>query len=159
MSYQPNYEEICQFIYTEARYQDEHKFDEWEALWTDDALYWLPFGGDDTDPNTQISIIYDNRARIGTRVNQLKSGVRYSQTPLSSLRRLIGNIEVLERSDTSVRVGANFLIYENRNQTERLWAGRYDYTLKVEDQKLRLQRKKVLLADPEGDIPTLAFLI
>jgi 3-phenylpropionate/cinnamic acid dioxygenase small subunit len=156
---EPSYQEICAFIYAEARFQDEHLFDEWEALWTDDALYWVPNGGDDTDPEKQISIIYDNRARIRTRCNQLKSGVRYSQAPASSLRRIVGNIEILDRSSDSVRVGANFLIFEARYDTKRIWAGRTDYTLTVEDGRLRLQRKKVLLADAEGEVPTLAFLI
>ena len=38
------------FIYREARYADEHDFDAWEALWTDDALYWVPIDGTDKDP-------------------------------------------------------------------------------------------------------------
>jgi 3-phenylpropionate/cinnamic acid dioxygenase small subunit len=65
----------------------------------------------------------------------------------------------LDRSSDSVRVGANFLIFEARYDTKRIWAGRTDYTLTVEDGRLRLQRKKVLLADAEGEVPTLAFLI
>lgn len=159
LPHEPSYQDICQFIFAEARYQDEHLFDEWEALWTDDALYWVPYGGDGTDPETQVSIIYDNRARIKTRVNQLKSGIRYSQTPMSSLRRIVGNIEIMGRSADSVRVGANFLIFETRYDTKRQWAGRYDYTLQVLDGGLRLRRKKVLLADAQGEVPTLAFLI
>jgi hypothetical protein len=42
--------QIEQFLYREARYADEHDYDAWEALWTDDAIYWVPAGGDLTDP-------------------------------------------------------------------------------------------------------------
>ena len=28
-------------------YADEHDYDAWEALWTDDALYWVPAGGEE----------------------------------------------------------------------------------------------------------------
>ena len=33
---------VEQFLYREARYADECDYDAWEALWTDDALYWVP---------------------------------------------------------------------------------------------------------------------
>lgn len=33
---------IEQFLYREARYADQHDYDAWEALWTDDALYSVP---------------------------------------------------------------------------------------------------------------------
>ena len=60
---------VEQFIYREARLRDEHRYDEWEALWTDDGVYWVPANGDDTDPTTQMSILFDNRPRIATRVS------------------------------------------------------------------------------------------
>ena len=44
--------EVEQFVYREARLQDEHEYDEWEALWTDDAIYWVPANG---DPNSSPS--------------------------------------------------------------------------------------------------------
>ena len=66
--------QICQFLYREARLQDEHRFDEWEALWTDDAIYWVPANGEDTDPEQQMSILYDNRSRIALRIRQYHTG-------------------------------------------------------------------------------------
>ena len=33
---------ITAFIYREARFQDEHQYEAWEALWTDDGVYWVP---------------------------------------------------------------------------------------------------------------------
>ncbi len=44
-----------------------------------------------------MSIVYDNRSRISVRVNQLKTGKRHSQTPVSALRRVISNVEILRR--------------------------------------------------------------
>ena len=69
----PDLREIEQFIYREARYADEHDYDAWEALWIDDALYWVPAGGDLAEPETRMSVIYDNRSRIATRLNQLRT--------------------------------------------------------------------------------------
>ena len=91
--------EVEQFIYAEARFQDELSYDQWEALWTDDAIYWVPANGDDIDPTTQMSIVFDNRSRIATRIKQLHTGKRHSQNPPSRLRRLISNIELLESEE------------------------------------------------------------
>ena len=79
---------VTAFIYKEARLQDEHQYEAWEALWTDDALYWVPAGGDLTEPGGQMSVIYDNRNRIATRLNQLRPGRRDAQSPPSGLRRV-----------------------------------------------------------------------
>jgi 3-phenylpropionate/cinnamic acid dioxygenase small subunit len=36
------YRTIVAFIYTEARLAAESRYAEWEALWDDDAVYWVP---------------------------------------------------------------------------------------------------------------------
>lgn len=87
--------DVEQFLYLEARLADESDYDAWEALWTDDALYWVPAGGDSSDPAREMSVICDNRSRISTRLKQHRTGRRYAQAPLSNMRRLLSNIEFL----------------------------------------------------------------
>jgi benzoate/toluate 1,2-dioxygenase beta subunit len=151
--------EVEQFLYREARLADEHAYDEWEALWTDDAVYWVPFGSDDSDPATQMSVIYDNRSRIATRIKQYHTGKRHSQTPPSRLRRLVTNVELLEPDGDDVRVGANFVVYESRERGVTVWAGRYEYRLRREEGEWRLAAKHVFLVDNDRPLNTLAFLI
>jgi 3-phenylpropionate/cinnamic acid dioxygenase small subunit len=150
-------EEIGQFVYREARLADEGDYDAWEALWTDDGVYWVPAEGD--DPDRHMSIIYDNRSRIALRVKQLNTGRRHAQSPPSSVRRLISNLEVLGHEDGDVLVGANFLAIESRPRGTVMWAGRSEYRLRREAGALRLARKTVTLVDRERPLPTLAFLI
>lgn len=151
--------EVEQFVYTEARLADEHAYDAWEALWTDDAIYWVPANGDDTDPTTQVSIIYDNRARISTRIKQLHTGKRHAQNPVSRVRRIVSNVELLGSENDELFVGANFLIYESRERGVKLWAGRSEYSLRREDGGLRMAFKKVMLVDNDRALYTLAFLV
>jgi benzoate/toluate 1,2-dioxygenase subunit beta len=151
--------EVEQFVYREARLADEQQYDDWEALWTNDAIYWVPANSDDIDPTAQMSIIFDNRARIATRIKQLHTGKRVSQDPASRLRRLISNVELLGVEDNHVEVGANFLIYESRERGVTLWAGRTEWTLDRSDDGLRIARKKVMLANNDRALNTLAFLI
>jgi 3-phenylpropionate/cinnamic acid dioxygenase small subunit len=151
--------EAEQFIYREARHQDEHDYEAWEALWTDDATYWVPAGDDDSDPTRQMSIIYDNRSRIATRVRQLLSGTRHAQRPPSRLRRLIANVELLGDRDGDVLVGANFVIVESRARGRQLWAGRSEYRLRRTADGVRMAGKKVMLVDNDQPLYTLAFLV
>ena len=149
-------EEIEQFVYREARLADEHDYDGWEALWTDDATYWIPAADD--DPN-RMSIVYDNRSRIALRVKQLKTGKRHSQSPPSSVRRLVSNVEILGAEGDDVLVGANFLAVESRAVGTTFWAGRSEYRLRREGDRLRMAQKTVKLVDRDRPLATLAFLI
>lgn len=150
--------EVEAFLFHEARLQDEHRYTEWEALWTDDALYWVP-ASDGADADSHVSVIYDNRNRIATRIRQLTSGHRYAQAPPSRLRRIVSNVECAARADDECDAAANFLIHELRRGSGTLWSGRTEYRLRRVDGELRLVSKKVLLTNASDDLPTLAFLI
>ena len=156
---------IEQFLFREARLLDELHYEEWEALWDDDAIYWIPANADHSDPTRTMSIVFDNRSRIRTRVRQLLTGKRHAQAPPSRLRRLVANIELLDRGDFGdapddvIGVGANVLVVESRSSGTRLWAGRSTYQLRDHGARFALVRKDVRLVDNDRAIPTLAFLL
>jgi 3-phenylpropionate/cinnamic acid dioxygenase small subunit len=150
---------VEQFIYREARLADELRYEEWEALWTDDAIYWVPANGDDIDPTAQMSVLFDNRSRIATRIKQLQTGKRHSQNPPSRLRRLVSNVEVLGCEGDDVLAGANFLIYESRERGVTLWAGRSEYRLRRTEDGLKMAHKKVLLVNNDRPLNTMSFLV
>jgi 3-phenylpropionate/cinnamic acid dioxygenase small subunit len=155
---------VEQFLYREARLADEGDYDLWEALWTADALYWVPIEGEGGDRQQQMSVICDNRSRIATRLKQLRTGKRYAQAPASNLRRLLSNIEFLggrpnPDGGVDLEVAANFLVVESRSRGMRLWAGRATYRLRRQRDDLRLAYKKVVLVDNDQPLPTLGFLI
>ncbi len=152
--------EVEEFLFLEARLADESDYDGWEALWTDDAIYWVPAGRADADPGTEVSVIYDNRNRIATRLNQLRTGRRYAQSPASHLRRLISNVEIRGRADNGdTEAWANFLLLESRPRGLQLWGGRTTYRLRRTEAGLRLAYKKVVLVNLDEPLPTLGFLI
>ncbi len=151
---------VERFIYREARLADEHDYDAWEALWTDDALYWVPAGGDLTAPSERMSVIYDNRSRISTRLAQLRTGRRHAQDPPSQLRRVISNIELIGEEDGDILAAANFIAAESRERGLELWAGRVTYRLRrAGDDALLMSGKQVLLVNRDQPLPTLGFLI
>lgn len=152
-------QDISQFLYKEARLQDEHRFAEWEALWTDDATYWIPANGEDCDPENEMSIIYDNRSRIGLRIRQFFTGKRFSQNPRSRLRRVIANIEILGHEERGIRVAANMLLFESCRRGDITWGARNEYLLRHEAGEWRLAYKKVSLVNNQTALLTMAFLM
>jgi 3-phenylpropionate/cinnamic acid dioxygenase small subunit len=148
---------LSSFVYLEARLADEARYDEWEALWADDARYWVP-RHEGTDTEREVSYILDNRQRLASRVAQLKTGARHAQTPPSSMRRLITNLEVIGRDGSSVTVSSNFALFEHRFTTT-IWAGRYLHTIRTSGAELRLVHKTVHLVNAADALPTMAFLI
>jgi len=151
--------QVEQFIYSEARLQDEHHYAEWEALWTDDAVYWVPANGDDIDPEQQMSIIYDNRSRIALRVRQLLSGRHYSQEPRSRIRHMVTNVEITARPGAEIHAGCNVLVFESNLRGEMIWAARTLYVLRETSDGLRMARKTVNLVNNDKPLYTLSFLI
>lgn len=151
--------EITQFIYREARLQDEHEYDDWEALWTDDAIYWIPANGEGSDPENEMSLVYDNRSRIALRIKQFHTGKRHTQIPRSRLRRLISNIEIIGQEGDDVRVATNAFVYESSHRGETIWPSRNEYRLRRVDGELRMSFKKVVLVNNDKPLYTMSFLI
>jgi 3-phenylpropionate/cinnamic acid dioxygenase small subunit len=152
-------DEILAFLYLEARLADEGRYSEWEALWDDDdnVVYRVPMHPDD-DPRTTLAYVNDNRRRIKSRVAQLNTGNRHSQTPPSVMRRVISNSEVIDDTDGLITVESNFALFEYRIR-QRFWAGRVSHTIRRCPDGPRLVRKIVHLIDAGGPVETLAFLI
>jgi 3-phenylpropionate/cinnamic acid dioxygenase small subunit len=152
-------QQVEQFLYYEAQLMDEHRYDEWLALWTDDALYWVPTGRDDIDPQREISLIYDDRVRLQVRIARLQSGFAHAQEPKSRMRRVVSNIVIEEAENGEIVAYSNFLLAELRRGKQDIFAGRAIHRLRPHDGGFKLAAKKVLLVNNNEYIDNLTFLI
>jgi len=154
---------MIDFLFVEAKYADEARYDEWEALLEPDMFYWVPAGdAEDPDPVTTVSVIADNRTRLKNRIAQLKTGLRLAQQPASPMRRLLSNFEFKALSENEFSVECNFALFEYRIQATRemtIWAGRYEYKLRRRGDSFGVFYKRVGLTNSSDPLPTLAFLI
>lgn len=148
------------FLYREARLADENNYQEWLALWTDDAIYWLPANKDDYDPHRHVSIIYDDRSRLQDRVDRLASGSAWAQEPKSRLRRVISNIEIeAGASSDEVLVRSNFVLGELRRGRQTTYYAAQVHRLRRTPQGIRMAFKKVMLLNNDEPINNLSFLV
>lgn len=157
---------LTNFIMLEAQYADESRYDEWEALWSSapDATYWVPRGPHALDPEKHVSLIFDNRSRLATRIRQLKTGYRFAQIPVSPMRRVVSNL-VMRRVESEAavyEVEANFILVEIAVQStnnQNIWAGRTLHRIRVEEGQLKLHSKRILLVNGDEPIASIAFLL
>ena len=154
--------EVEAFVHREARLADEFELEEWEALLADDFHYWVPVGRIDGDPAEQLSYLNDNRARVATRIRQLQTGKRLAQLPVSPMRRVVSNLEILKTHGDELEVATNFVLYELAVQSSgelRVWPGHVRYRLRRVDGELQMAAKWVELVTAGSGLRNLTFLI
>ncbi len=141
-----------QFLIHEARLLDEGKFDDWLALFTPDAWYWVPSEPDQPDPHETVSLIYDDRRLLETRVRRLASPRMYSQEPRSRTSRIVGNvtIEASERNAATVR--SKFVMIEYRREQQRLFAGTTLHRLVQTEGRIMIAWKRVNLLNCDAPL-------
>jgi ethylbenzene dioxygenase subunit beta len=140
------------FLLHEARLLDEARFDDWLTLFTPDAWYWVPSAPDQDNPHDTVSLIYDDRRLLETRVRRLASPRIYSQEPRSRTSRMIGNVSIEERGHDACTVRSKFLMIEYRRETQRLFAGTALHRLVQTDGGIRIASKRVDLVNCDAPL-------
>jgi 3-phenylpropionate/cinnamic acid dioxygenase small subunit len=147
------------FLYREARYMDEHRFDDWLNLWSEECTYWVPCNDEGSDPSTHVSIIFDNRSQLEDRIWRLKGKHAHAQRPMSRLARVISNIEIGNTENDEMIVHSTFMLGEIRKDEKTLWFGRTLHRLIPSDGGFRIKTKKVYVIANDSPLSNLTFLI
>jgi 3-phenylpropionate/cinnamic acid dioxygenase small subunit len=141
-----------QFLEYEARLLDEAKFDDWLALFTADAWYWVPSEPNQTNPHDTVSLIYDDRRLLETRVRRLASPRMYSQEPRSRTSRVLANVTIEDAEGRAATVRSKFLMIEYRREQQRLFAGTAWHRLVQIDGTVRIAWKRVDLVNCDAPL-------
>jgi ethylbenzene dioxygenase subunit beta len=143
-----------QFLMHEARLLDDGRFDDWLALFTEDAWYWIPTEPEQKSPFDTVSLIYDDRRLLETRVRRLASPRIYSQEPRSRTSRIVGNVSLEEAhpDGAACTVRSKFLVLENRRDSQRLFGGTAHHRLVQLNGDLRIAWKRVDLLNCDAPL-------
>jgi 3-phenylpropionate/cinnamic acid dioxygenase small subunit len=136
-----------QFLMHEARLLDESKFDDWLALFTMDAWYWVPSEPNQNNPHDTVSLMYDDRRLLETRIRRLASPRMYSQEPRSRCSRIVANVTIEDVEGRAATVRSKFLMIEYRREQQRLFAGTAFHRLVQIDGAIRIAWKRVDLVN------------
>jgi benzoate/toluate 1,2-dioxygenase beta subunit len=138
------------FLVHEARLLDDQRFDEWLALFTPEARYWVPSQPDQASPLDTVSLIYDDRRLLETRVRRLASPRIYSQEPRSRTSRIVTNVTIEQADESGTLTRSKFAMVEYRREQQRHFAGTCWHTLVVSESVIRIAQKRVDLLDCDG---------
>jgi 3-phenylpropionate/cinnamic acid dioxygenase small subunit len=141
----------------EALLLDRGDWDDWLALYAEDATFWMPAWRDELhpteDPDRELSLIYyKGRRNLEDRVWRARSGLSVASTPRPRVVHQVTNILVEEGN----KVAASFSthLFDKRAERSHSFFGRYEYRLvrTADDSDWKIALKKILLLN--DTIPT-----
>ena len=140
---------LVDVVYHEARCIDEQRWDEWLALYTDEAHYWMPLTHGQTDPLLQGSLMYEDKMLLGIRVERLKGRRTFSQEPISRCHHLLQapSVEMLDAGLGQARLRTAFHYVETRGDEQQLYAGWASHDLRLLGADWRIVLKRVDLVN------------
>ncbi|HZS65885.1 MAG TPA: aromatic-ring-hydroxylating dioxygenase subunit beta [Burkholderiales bacterium] len=148
-----------QFLYQEARLLDTQRYEEWLALFTDDATYWVPLEQGQKDPYETSSIIHDDRTLLELRVKQLRHPRAHARQPLARTVHQVTNVVQLGKANGELHIGSTLTVVEFRNEKQRLYGALVEHRLRPEGDTFRIAHKRVDLVNSEGELDGIAILL
>lgn len=157
---------IQKLILREAQLLDAGQLDDWLALYTEDATYWLPID-EHADPLKDSSVIYDNRERLAMRVEQIMRQNRVAQSPASNTLRMVSNIDIEDTSADTATARFALLLTEVRSGDwrqqglgeTRLLPGHCTMVCKKVGGEWKIQHKTIALLHRKQPIVGLSFIV
>lgn len=146
------------FLVNEARLVDEARFEDWLALFTSDAWYWVPSQPEQKSPKDTVSLIYDDRRLLETRVRRLANPHLHAQQPPSRTSRIVANVTVEGEEGGVVRVRSKLLLVEYRRNAQRSFAATCWHGLVRDGEALRIAWKRVDLVNCDAELDGLVIL-
>src|SRR5436305_8491250 len=147
-----------EFRYHEARLLDTQRYEEWLALFTDDASYWVPLEQGQKDPYETSSIIHDDRTLLELRVKQIRHPRAHARQPLARTVHQIGNVSVLSDGE-EVRMTSTLTVVEFRNEKQRVYGALVEHRLRRKGDTFQIAHKRVDLVNSEGQLDGIAILL
>lgn len=145
------------FLTQEAHLLDCGRYAEWLDLFAPEATYWVPARVDQADPHTAISLMYDDRRLLETRVRRLVQAVAHATTPRASATRQVTNLALIERDAAAIVVRSKFTMVEYRRNAQRLFAGTYLHRLLRAGETFKIASKRVNLVNCEAELEGLVL--
>jgi 3-phenylpropionate/cinnamic acid dioxygenase small subunit len=145
----PSDQALIDFVLAEARTLDELRFDDWLALFTDDAFYWMPLAHGQTEARLHASLMYEDKLLLEVRIERLRGNRTFSQQPKSRCHHLLQQPSVESRDDAAgvYTTRTAFHYVETRLDEQTFYAGWATHTLVMHNENIRIRGKRVDLVN------------
>jgi 3-phenylpropionate/cinnamic acid dioxygenase small subunit len=153
--------EVEDLIHREAGLLDDCRYDEWVALFTEDALYWVPVSPEMQTPRDGPSHFRDDKQIMKVRTHRLANPRAFAAEPSPRTVHVVSGVRIeSEGADEIVVTSSQIMLeYRNRNRFEedqRLFGGRVRHRLRRTPEGLRIAEKRIDLINAEGPFNAMA---
>jgi 3-phenylpropionate/cinnamic acid dioxygenase small subunit len=155
------HQQLIDFVVKEARLLDEKRYAEWNALFTDDAMYWVPLVPEQEDGVNHTSHLYEDKLLRELRIERLKSARAFSQQPPTRAHHLLQTptVEVFDAAGNAFVVRSEFHYTEAQGDELQFFVGTCFHDLTVQDGALRMSLKRVNLLNCDAALPAVQLFI
>ena len=112
----------------------------------------MPSEPDQPNPHDTVSLIYDDRRLLETRIRRLASPRMYSQEPRSRTSRIVSNVTIEDAEGRAATIRSKFLMIEYRREQQRLFTGTSWHRLVQIDGAIRIAWKRVDLVNCDAPL-------
>ncbi len=141
----------ARILFDEARALDEQRFDDWLAMYAQDAVFWVPAWTDDgrltENPETELSLIHCTRAQLAERVGRVEGGRSLASSPLPRTAHIVSNVIADQLAPDRIRVASVVTTHAfniKRRSTSVVFA-LVEHELARDGDAWRIARKKIAL--------------
>jgi 3-phenylpropionate/cinnamic acid dioxygenase small subunit len=153
--------QLIDFVVNEARLLDEKRYGEWNALFTDDAFYWVPLTPGQPDGIHHTSHLYEDKLLRQLRIERLKSPRAFSQQPPTRSHHLL-QMPTVESADPAANgyvVRSEFHYTEAQGDELNSFVGTCRHHLTLQAAGLRMTLKRVDLINSDAALPAVQLFI
>ena len=155
----PALREVERFLFHEARLLDEQRWEEWSALYLEDAEYWVPAAPEQPDPQNHISLIYETGLLRAVRVKRYQHPNAFSLQPKPRSAHLVGNVMLDHWDGAAWVVNSRFIMLQYRREKQDVFAGAYTHRLRVERDGFRIASKRVDLINCDAPLENILIYL
>ena len=154
-------QDLIDFVVNEAHLLDTRRYEEWNALFTDDAFYWIPLVPDQEDGINHTSHLYEDKLLRELRIERLKSPRAFSQQPQSRCHHLLQMpvVEMLDAEGNRFVVRTEFHYTESQGDELQFYVGTFFHHLTVQNGALRMTLNRVNLLNCDAALQAVQLFI
>jgi 3-phenylpropionate/cinnamic acid dioxygenase small subunit len=160
---EPSERVLMDFVVREARLLDEKRYQEWNALFTDDAIYWVPLTPGQPEGLEHTSHLHEDKLLRELRIERLKSPRAFSQQPPTRSLHLLQAPTV--ESPDAARPGEHvvrtvFQYVESQGDELNTFFGVSWHRIVVDERgALRMRQKRVDLINSDAALPAVQLFV
>ncbi|MFY9514621.1 MAG: aromatic-ring-hydroxylating dioxygenase subunit beta [Rubrivivax sp.] len=161
MQQHPSKQDLIDFVVAECRLLDARRFDDWNALFTPEAIYWVPLVPGQADGVNHTSHMYEDQLLRDLRIQRLKSPRAFSQQPPSRCHHLLQlpTVESYEPESNRYVTRTEFHYTEVQGDELQILVGTMFHHLVQQDGALRMTLKRVDLINADAALPAVQLFI